>query len=126
MADSNSVAVVVPAVDDRLICGGAADIDPPTISVVSPTPDGPIRPLEAFVIDITDPEGISLSVITCQMGGVHEVVWLRNAFSDDYLAGSSREAITDGWRYTIRRDGGWVASPTFNVEAVDLGGNFGV
>ena len=103
------------------------DTTPPTIAVVSPVAGASIATDTAFVVDVTDAIGLGLVVLTVEQpaGGPHEVVWLRDAFASTYVA-STRTAIANGYRFTIRRAGGWYASPTFHVEAIDLGGNLGL
>ena len=99
---------------------------PPTITLVSPVAGAPIAADTAIVVDVTDDVGLSLVVLTCEIpaGGPHEVVWLRSAFSS-YYSDSTVAVIAGGYRYTIRRRGGWTASPRFHCEAVDTGGSLG-
>ena len=87
----------------------------PTISVVSPTPGTVIRADQAFTVDVT---GASLAVIVAELpaGGPSEVVWVLDAFAEAY-ADSSRAVVPGGYRYEIRRRGGWRAAPRFRVEA---------
>ena len=125
MADTDEIVFVIVDVQSKLACSAGGDVTPPTLTVVSPPAGGSIQPGEAFVVDVTDNVGIRLLAITVELGSTHEVVWLRDAFGPSYVGRSSRTAITDGYRYTIARAGGWNASPTFHVEAVDVGGNLG-
>jgi hypothetical protein len=101
------------------------DTIPPTISIVAPSVGSSIGANQPIVVDVTDDAGVSLVVLTVEQGSAHEVVWLRDAFATSYATGSLRTAIANGYRYTIRRAGGWIASPVFHAEAVDGGGNLG-
>lgn len=111
--------------DVLLIDQISGDVSPPALTVVSPPVGGPIRPDEAFVIDVTDDIGLGLVVLTVETGSAHEVVWLRDAFSTAYSALSTRTAIAGGYRFSVRRIGGWTAAPIFHVEAIDNAGNLG-
>ena len=99
---------------------------PPTITLVSPVAGASIAADTPIVVDVTDDAGLSMVVLTCEIpaGGPHEVVWLRTAFSG-YYSGSTVAVIAGGYRYTIRRHGGWPASPRFHAEAVDTSGGVG-
>lgn len=114
------VAVHIDVRDPDPLASG--DVVPPVVTLVDPVAGSTIKQTSAIVVDITDNVGIRLSVVTAQLGELHEVVWLLDCFAPWYSL-STRDVITDGYRYTIRRRGGWPASPTIRVEAVDRGGN---
>jgi len=100
------------------------DATAPTLTVVSPA-GSDIGPRQPFVIDVTDDAGLGLVVLTVELGSAHEVVWLRDAFAAGYSALSTCTPIAGGYRFAVNRAGGWPSSPTFHVEAIDLGGNLG-
>ena len=56
-----------------------------------------------------------------------EVVWDGTEFSAAYENNSSRTQVVVGTSYdfSIRRNGGWPYSPTFDVFAIDTSGNEG-
>jgi len=105
-------------------CEGV-DTDPPTITVISPTPGGHIQPRQPFVFDVEDETELGLQLVTVELGLRHEVVWLRDSFAPMYESGSSRSEIVANrkYRYSVVRAGGWTSDPTFHVEVIDKGGN---
>jgi hypothetical protein len=75
--------------------------------------------------DVTDDSGAFRRVIVCAvLDGVTEVVHDGSTFLGNYAGGScSRAAISGGFRFVVLRDGGWPASPTIRVFAIDQQGN---
>jgi hypothetical protein len=62
-----------------------------------------------------------------QTGG-SETVYDRDGFTSNYaptsgFQGSSRAIITNGFHFTLRRRGGWYASPQVKVQGGDTNGN---
>jgi hypothetical protein len=102
--------------------GGAGT--PPTVDVVSPAAGQALDRLGAVTFDVTDPEGLRDVVVWTEVAGAWEVVFGGQAtgFSPAYST-STAAAITNGWRFTVRRAGGWSASPTFHALAFDTEGN---
>lgn len=102
----------------------AGDVAAPTATVVSPPP-GPIGKDQQIVLDVVDVGGgqVTLVLLLARLGGGDiETVHDGSSFTEDYSS-STRNAIPNGYRYTITRTGGWTASPTFHVRAVDNAGN---
>jgi hypothetical protein len=102
------------------------DVTPPVLTVVSPAGSA-ISAGQQFVVEVTDATGFALVVLTVELpaGGAHEVVWMSGNFASAYSASSTIAAIANGYRFSILRRGGWSASPTFHVEAIDTSGNVG-
>ncbi len=102
--------------------GVASDGQPPLVSLVSPAA-GALDAATAIVVDVTDQDlGQVIVAARFESLGVEEVVHQGTRFSAAYAGGSSRAAISGGWRYTIRRGTGWPAAPTIDVYAIDTGG----
>jgi len=79
--------------------------------------------------DVTDDtsEFTIIFVIASFPDGSCECVWDGDSFRPRYLAGSSRVPIECGFRFTIRRTGGWPsASILVETTAIDRGCNVGV
>ena len=102
------------------------DTTPPVVSNYSPLPGTSLSSTDSISFDVTDDSGAFhclFVVARFNSTGDRDVVHVGVSFSPKYVATSSRAAITDGFRYTVRKAGGWPASPTFEVFAVDAGGN---
>lgn len=101
---------------------GGGDGVAPTVTVVSPAEGGALTPAGSVVIDVTDADGLAFVELTIVYpGGATEVAFRDGDFRRPYTG--TQAAITDGYRYTIDRDGGWPnGNPRFEVVAVDNGG----
>lgn len=99
--------------------GGGAD---PVLSVVSPAAGGVLAANASVVVDVTDDVGLAFVELTVTYaGGATEVIARDADFRSPYTG--SRAAITDGYRYTVTRSGGWPEGrPRFEAVAVDVGG----
>lgn len=97
-----------------------ADQVPPTVTVVSPALGQPIPRNVAFVVDVTD-NGTVGSVLYAEFESsrLSELVWKADRFTFRYAKLSTRTAISGGYRYSLRREGGWPSAPTFGVIAWD-------
>lgn len=96
---------------------------PPVVSVISTTP---ILRYDPWIVEVTDDVGLALVTIGVELRGLGrppEVAFDGDAFSSQYSGGSTKEAIAGGFRFTLYRADGWIASPSFRVLAVDAGGN---
>jgi hypothetical protein len=94
------------------------------VSNVAPVPPLPVLPQDAIQFDITSPPGFALilPMISLNPFTVPEPVHNSVDFEPLYEQGSTRTVITDGFRYTIRRKGGWYAQPNLIIYAVDVDG----
>jgi len=95
-----------------------------TVSNVAPVPLQPVLPQDAIQFDITTPVGFALILPTISLNPftVPEIVHDGTDFVPLYIEGSTRVAIVDGYRYTIRRKRGWYAQPNLIIHAVDAAG----
>lgn len=115
--------------DAGVVIIGAAtpvpDTTPPVVTLVSPT-DRHVDPGEAIVFDVTDNIGDFariLFAVAFPSLGVTELVHDGTVFVDAYAASSTRVAISNGWRYSLTRTGGWPASPRARIFVTDGSGN---
>lgn len=102
---------------------------PPVIDNFVPPSGSRIRRNEALAFDVTDNSGsVRRSFVWVTFPStsltVAELAWDGTGFTPDYAALSSRTAITNGYRYSLRRaKGGWPADNVdVNVEAIDPSG----
>lgn len=102
------------------------DVTPPTVDNFVPPINSPLQPFESVSFDVKDNLGqfCAIFVITAFVSrGDEEATHDSAIFSPRYRAGSSRIAITNGFRYTLARTGGWPVKPTFRIIAIDPDGN---
>ena len=99
------------------------DVTAPVVSIVSPTEGSAIMENTPLVLDVTD-TGLKRALlwVTFPTLGTDELVFNGSAFTSQYSA-SSRVAITNGFRFTVVRRGGWPASPQLSAAAYDASGN---
>jgi hypothetical protein len=107
-----------------------ADTNPPVVGNFTPSPGSTINPTTMLGFDVTDNAGLRRVILGVYFPGFgfQEIVHDGTSFMPNYAAASTRVAITNGYRYTVQRAGGWppaVASLTltFNVWAIDTSGN---
>lgn len=103
------------------------DTTAPVVSFVT-TPGAELSPTDPVVVDVTDNlNALGLVMLGLVQTGsdVVELVHDGTSFMPRYSALSTRVAIANGYRYSLRRAGGWAAGAalTFKVWAVDTDGN---
>lgn len=103
--------------------GIAGDGVPPTVTLVSPT-TGTIEAFEPITFNVTDNDGLGSAIVVARFNarGIEEIVHQGERFGPAYAAQSTRVAIVGGFRYTVRRSGGWPESPAIDVYATDIAG----
>lgn len=135
--------VVIP--DDTTIrCFGIAPVaavgtpfflDPqdsidPTIENLDPDPSAGVRAATVISFDITDDAFgglVMVALFASFPDGTAELIHDGTSFRGAYLgASNTRTGITDGYHFTVLRDGGWTQSPTIEFLPVDSSGNIGV
>lgn len=99
------------------------DTTQPTVTVVSPTPPGPIGRNDAVRLQVTDAGGLRRVRLSVTMGDEQYVIHNGYSFRPRYAQGSTVAAISGGFEYVVLRAGGWLSAPTFEVDAIDLAGN---
>lgn len=90
-----------------------------------PLVGGFISRLDVVSFDVTNDEWriVDTDIRTYYTDGAVETVWMGSEFGALYRRGSARLPIAGGYRYIIRRTGGWL-SPNFRIRvtATDLAG----
>lgn len=102
------------------------DVTPPVVSAFDPAPGAQIQRTAPIEFDVTDDSGSFARIFVVALfkaTGAQEVVHDGDAFVGFYTATSSRVPITNGFRYTVARFGGWPAAPTIRVFPIDAAGN---
>lgn len=122
----------------KLACGGIVDTVRPVVTYVDPTPGTPIQPDRPITVDVTDDTGLFCNVAlrvlyeNARPARPEEVIYTGQRFSAFYSE-STVAPITDGFRFVLKRqhpdplrradEPGWLATPTFEADPVDFGGN---
>lgn len=104
--------------------GAGADVTHPEVVNISPSPGGIILPDTYVVFDVVDETRVSDVVVYVDISGRWEVIFggSYKGFAPGYGL-SSVVAIAGGFRFSLRRGGGWSSRPTFSVLGFDYGGN---
>lgn len=102
--------------------GGPTDLVLPAVDNILPADGTAIDAGDIIQFDVTDDVGFARVMVVVTQGTILEVVHDGDSFAPTF-AGSFRVAIPGGWRYSVRKTGGWAASPTFKVHAIDSSGN---
>ncbi len=103
--------------------GGGDTIDP-TIGNFAPAPGTPLQRNTAVAFDVLDNASALRRVeVSVTLGGDTFVVHDGDTFLGQYVNLSTRAPIVGGFRFSVRRNGGWITPPTFHVHAVDTSGN---
>ncbi len=110
----------------RLEIGAPVDDTAPVISNLSPASGGDVRSTTTIGFDVTDDTALALVAILASFpDGSCEVVHDGDTFRGNYVgSANTRTAISNGFSFTVKRDGGWTQSPTFEYLVLD-GGNMG-
>jgi hypothetical protein len=102
----------------------APDTTAPTVTLVSPA-DGSTITRTPIVVDVTDASTFAALFVwvTYNDGRAPDLVHDGESFQVPFAGNSTRVSISGGYRYTLRRAGGWPAAPTVHVLPVDTAGN---
>jgi hypothetical protein len=78
-----------------------------------------------IVVDVTDASTFAALFVwvTYNDGRAPDLVHDGESFQVPFAGNSTRVSISGGYRYTLRRAGGWPAAPTVHVLPVDTAGN---
>lgn len=99
------------------------DAAAPTVALVSPADGSAIARTTPIVVDVTDASAFAaIFVWVVYPNGSTDVVHDGEGFAAAFGT-STRAGISGGYRYTLRRAGGWPAAPTVRVRPVDAAGN---
>ncbi len=106
---------------------GAADTANPVVDNYSPAVGSTVNEADPIFFDVTDDSGQFASIIVAiKQGGRTEQVHDGSTFLAPYLDLSSRSNKLGGFRYRVRRTGGWIDTVVQSVSAVDSSGNVAV
>lgn len=137
-ADTTLADSTVPTVEGAFHANYAANVSvfqappvppsAPTISDVEPAAGVAVYADTAISFSVTDIDNFSsiIPMIILDPYGTPEPV-SRGVADGDFAfearySSSTRIAIANGYRYTIRRRGGWPAAPRLQIWATDLSG----
>ncbi len=100
------------------------DVTPPTVTDFDPAPGVELDSDSAVSFTISDASGAyaGIFVSVAFATGDVETAFQGSSFRGRY-GGSARIAVPGGWRFTLRRSGGWQARPTLLIDVVDAKGN---
>jgi hypothetical protein len=102
------------------------DSTPPVIQNFSPSPGSPVVTTDPITFEVVDNNNSIRRVIIAISYGPNrsvDVAFDGNAFRPPYSTSSVRTTLVNGSRFTLRRDGGWPATPVIEVYAIDTSGN---
>ena len=113
---NSDVFVVLPVV----VTPGAA----PSVANVAPADMSTITPVDTLGFDVLLPSGarrVLVGIAFPTSGGAPELAHDGSNFQSGYVS-STRTVITNGFRYVLRRNGGWYARPQPLIFAFDVTG----
>lgn len=113
--------------DYQAVAPATPDTTLPVVDNFAPAEDTSINPTDSVAFDVTDDSDDFHSIMITVFypdSSTWEVIHTGAQFAPRFGAGSGRVAITNGYRYTVRRQGGWLNTP-FKIYpfAVDAAGN---
>ena len=118
------------ALSTRGYIGGAGGTPPatptnPTITIVSPIPPAPVLKDTVVIFEVTDPSMLREVFVYAKFEKKPwEVIHDGFEFAPQYYnPDTTRVSITNGYRYTVLRTGGWPKSPRIVIIPVNTQGN---
>ena len=116
-------AIVLAAQGQNVV----ADSTPPVITNFSPATGTNITNTQVLSFDITDNTSLASVVLIASFpDGTVDLIHDGDTFRGKYTGSvNTRVAISGGYTYTIKRDGGWIGNPTLEFVPVDTSGNIG-
>lgn len=99
--------------------GATPDTTPPVVALISPTDGGELERFGPVTIEVTDETALGRVFVVARFPslGLEEVVHQGDRFAPLYTGASSRASIAGGYRYSVKRNGGWPAPPELTVYA---------
>jgi hypothetical protein len=95
----------------------------PYITEVSPAVLSTISAGDVLSFRAVYPNGAMRGVIALKMAKVWELAFDGAQLGPGYRKQSTVESLVDGYRFNLRRDGGWPVSPVIFPLAYDIYGN---
>jgi hypothetical protein len=106
------------------LSSGDPDVTNPVVDNYSPAIGSTLNEADPIFFDVTDNSGQFASIIIAiKQGDATEVVHDGTDFLEPYDDLSGRSNIAEGFRYRIRRSGGWVDRVVQSAFVVDAAGN---
>lgn len=105
--------------------GASGDSTAPVIGNFDPPVGTPLARSQLVTFDVTDETLLVRCVVIVELAGEVYVVHDGDRFCGSFTNYSSRSAISGGFHYSVRPNGGWTHAPRFEVLAFDTGGNEG-
>lgn len=100
------------------------DVTAPAVADVVPAAGTPLQRTGAVAFTVSDAGGLrAVLVLARYETDDYEVIHDGAAFAPKFAGISSRSVVANGYRYTVRRRGGWPAGPTITAIAIDNAGN---
>ena len=103
---------------------GTIDTTSPTISNFNPTVGTPLVRSDSITFDVLDNlSALRRVIVLVTLSGETFCVHDGFSFKGEFTSLSTRSAMSGGYHYSLKRNGGWTSPPTFEVLAVDTSGN---
>jgi hypothetical protein len=105
---------------------GPSDIVAPVVDNFVPVAGTQIAASDSIAFDVTDDQGSFARIfvgVEFVQSGDQEIAHDGTTFTGRYVQASTRVAIANGYRYTLRRLGGWTSAPKIRVWPIDTAGN---
>jgi hypothetical protein len=100
---------------------GAVSYTPPIPTITNILPPSPtiLPPNSSIQFDAIALGVLKKTIIMVQMGTSYEVIFDGDSFAPNYV-GSVKSTISNGFRFTVARIGGWLStSISLNIFAID-------
>lgn len=96
----------------------------PVIANRSPDPSFAVGPTDPISMDVTTDVGFLEILIFARFDGtnLYEVIYDGSVFAPLYAEQSQKVSIAGGFRFTVRRKGGWPGAVTLKSLAIDTNG----
>lgn len=106
---------------------GSGDIIAPVVNTFSPTPGTAVGKHDPVSFRVTDNSGSLSNVIVWVVfpdTGDAEMIFDNDIFLPRYIGLSTKTSITNGFAFSLRRSGGWLADDfVLKIKAIDPSGN---
>lgn len=100
------------------------DADAPTFAAYSPSTGTTLTANQQVSMEVLDFSVLHITQIFVKFEtGEEEVVYDGTAFTELYVANSTKLTIFQGYRFIVQRENGWLENPTFLCFARDSHGN---
>lgn len=122
-------SATITEVGDTLTAGAPASLDttPPVVTNFSPATGTLLLPNTVISFDVTDAHLALVGIDATFPDGTAETVHDGFQFVGNYTgSANTKTAISNGYTYTVLRNGGWLFAPTLKFPVVDSGGNIAV